>query len=209
MSKNGQVRKTREGAPLPSEGAGAEMNELGLPRTCRPGRGTDPTKNRDPERHTTQHAGKVEAKDTGGGERAHGDVKRRASRPTGGGARRATNHQEVEGNETEKRNAAHGKEETGATPGNDGGTGRPTRPDGGACDSKTSRQADGRTRAGSARRGDVGGTGETRRSLSLKDKVPLGRTFRAKCGNGLIPPATKALPGLAQDVAKRGGNRTT
>ena len=96
VSKNGQVRKTREGAPLPSEGAGAEMNELGLPRTCRPGRGTDPTKNRDPERHTTQHAGKVEAKGTGGGGRAHGDTKRRASRPTGGGARRGTNHQERE-----------------------------------------------------------------------------------------------------------------
>ena len=69
----------REGAPLPSEGAGAEMNELGFLRTCRPGRGTDPTKNRNSERHTTQHAGKVEAKDTGGGERAHGDTKKRAA----------------------------------------------------------------------------------------------------------------------------------
>ena len=87
------MRKLLGGAPLPSEGAGAEMNELGLPRTCRPGRGTDPTKNRDPERHTTQHAGKVEAKGTGGGGRAHGDTKRRASRPTGGGARKGTNHQ--------------------------------------------------------------------------------------------------------------------
>ena len=56
----------REGAPLPSEGAGAKIEELGQPRTCRPDRGTIPTKNENPESHTTQHAGKVEVKRTGG-----------------------------------------------------------------------------------------------------------------------------------------------
>ena len=88
----------REGAPLPSEGAGAEMNELGFPRTCRPGGETDPNKKRNSERHTTQHAGKVQAKDTGGGERAHGDTKARTSRPPGAGARWAKNSQGAEGN---------------------------------------------------------------------------------------------------------------
>ena len=72
------------------------MNELGILRTCRPGKGTVPTKNRDPERHTTQHAGKVEARGTGGGEGACGDAKRRASRPTGAGMRREMNFQGVE-----------------------------------------------------------------------------------------------------------------
>ena len=85
------MKIAREGAPLPSEGAGAEMTELGPPRTCRPGRGTDPNKNRNQERHTTQHAGKVEAKDTGGGERTHGDTKARTSGPPGTGARWAKN----------------------------------------------------------------------------------------------------------------------
>ena len=86
---------------------------------------------------------------------------------------------------TEKRNAAHGKEMTDTAPSGDAGTGRPARPGDEAYDGKTSQRADGRTRTGSARRGDVGGTGETRRSLSLKDEVPLGRTFRARCGQGL------------------------
>ena len=39
------MKIAREGAPLPSEGAGAEMTELGPPRTCRPSKGTDPNKN--------------------------------------------------------------------------------------------------------------------------------------------------------------------
>ena len=96
MSENGNLIFLREGAPLLLGGAGAEMDELGILRTCRPGKGTVPTKNRDPERHTTQHAGKVEARGTGGGEGACGDAKRRASRPTGAGMRREMNFQEVE-----------------------------------------------------------------------------------------------------------------
>ena len=50
MSKNGRVTMSREGAPLPSEAAGAEIEEMGPPRTCRPDRGTDPAKNEDKER---------------------------------------------------------------------------------------------------------------------------------------------------------------
>ena len=42
------------------------MEVLGPPRTCRPGRGTNPKKNEDKARHTTQHAGKVSTETMGG-----------------------------------------------------------------------------------------------------------------------------------------------
>ena len=46
----------RGGAPLPSEGAGAKITEVGLPQTCWPGRGAAPQKKTRNERFTTQHA---------------------------------------------------------------------------------------------------------------------------------------------------------
>ena len=73
------------------------MNELGSPRTCRPDRGTDPTKKQNLERHTTQHAGKVEAKEMGGGEKAHGEAALGKNRPPATGARRLMNFQNVQG----------------------------------------------------------------------------------------------------------------
>ena len=60
MSENGNLKILREGAPLHLlGGAGAQIHEPGTPRTCWPGRWTDPHKKTENERHTTQHAGEV------------------------------------------------------------------------------------------------------------------------------------------------------
>ena len=71
VSENGTMKDTREGAPLLLGGAGAQMYDLGTPRTYWPGRWTDPHTKTDKERYTTQHAGQVEEEATSGGERAH------------------------------------------------------------------------------------------------------------------------------------------